>query len=79
MLTLQNYAIFTICQYNILCHFNISFLQCSYVHRNDNLFGANYHKCRSCVAAKLLTSAAPITVKAFKRGVTAAQHLTCLL
>ena len=25
MLTLQNYAIFTICQYNILCHFNISF------------------------------------------------------
>ena len=25
MLTRQNYVIFTICQYNILCHFNISF------------------------------------------------------
>ena len=25
MSTLQNYVIFTICQYNILCHFNISF------------------------------------------------------
>ena len=24
MLTLQNYVIFTVCQYNILCHFNIS-------------------------------------------------------
>ena len=40
---------------------------------------ASYHKCRNCVAAKLLSSAAPITVKAFKPGVTAAQHLSCLL
>ena len=31
MLTLQNYAIFTIRQYNILCHFNISFFAV-YVH-----------------------------------------------